>query len=95
MCSHKWRVMYELGPVYLMMSKHSLHEGKCLPYVFVQGSLRPVADVAHLFFLRVTYSVGIFCIRNGKNQTHGGRHTVELFACFGIRACLLSFWAKS
>ena len=28
------------------------------------------------------------------NQTHGGRHTVELFACFGVRACVLSFCAK-
>ena len=26
--------------------------------------------------------------------THGGRHTVELFACFGVRACVPSFCAK-
>ena len=27
-------------------------------------------------------------------QCHGGRHTVRLFACFGVRACVLLFFAK-
>ena len=49
MCSHKWRVVYRLGTVYLTISRHCLHEGRRLPYVFVQGSLRPVVGVAHLF----------------------------------------------
>ena len=49
MCSHKWRVVYKPGTVYLTISRHSLHEGRCLPYVFLQGSLRPVVGVAHLF----------------------------------------------
>ena len=44
MCSHKWRVVYQLGTVYLTMSRHCLHEGGHLPYVFMQGSLptRPI-----------------------------------------------------
>ena len=29
------------------------------------------------------------------DRPHGGRHTVELFAFFGVRACVLSFCAKS
>ena len=49
MCSHKWWVVYQLGTVYLMISRHCLHEGRHLPYVFVQGSLRPVVGMAHLF----------------------------------------------
>ena len=49
MCSHKWRVVYQLGTVYLTLSRHCLHEGRHLPYVIVQGSLRPVVGVAHLF----------------------------------------------
>ena len=48
-CSHKWRVVYPLGTVYLTLSRHYLHEGRHLPYVFVQGTLRPVVGVAHLF----------------------------------------------
>ena len=49
LCSHKWRVVYQLGTVHLTMSRHCLHEGRYLPYVFVQGSVRPVVGVAHLF----------------------------------------------
>ena len=49
MCSYKWRVVYQLGSVHLTMSRHCLHEGRHLPNVFVQGSLRPVVGVAHLF----------------------------------------------
>ena len=49
LCSHKWRVEYELGAVYLTISRHSLHEGRRLPYVFVQGSMCSVVGVAHLF----------------------------------------------
>ena len=49
LCSHKWRVVYQLGTVHLTISRHCLHEGRHLPYVFVQGSLRPVVGVAHLF----------------------------------------------
>ena len=48
-CSHKWRVVYQLGTIYLTLSRHWVHEGRRLPYVFVQGSLRPVVGVAHLF----------------------------------------------
>ena len=49
LCCHKWRVAYPLGTVFLTLSRHCLHEGRHLPYVFVQGSLRPVVGVAHLF----------------------------------------------
>ena len=49
MCSHKWQVVYQLGTVHLTMSRHCMHEGRHLPYVFVQGSLRPVLGVAHVF----------------------------------------------
>ena len=49
LCSHKWRVVYPLGTVYLTLSRQCLHEGRHLPYVFVQGSLRPVVGLAHLF----------------------------------------------
>ena len=49
LCSHKWRVVYPLGTVFLTLSRHCLHGGRHLPYVFVQGSLRPVVGVAHLF----------------------------------------------
>ena len=35
--------------MYMTISRHSLHEGRRLPYVFVQGSLRPVVGVARLF----------------------------------------------
>ena len=34
MCSHKWRVVYGSGTMYLTISRHSLHEGRRLPYVF-------------------------------------------------------------
>ena len=95
MCSHKWRVVYQLGTVHLTICRHCLHEGRHLPYVFVQGSPRPVVGVAHLFDPQGTSYVGMFRCRVGMNQTHGGRHTVELFACFGVRACVPSFCAKS
>ena len=49
MCSHKWGVVYGLGTVYMTISRHSLHEGRRLPYVFLRGSLRPVVGVARLF----------------------------------------------
>ena len=91
MCSHKWRAVYGLGTVYMTISRHSLHEGRCLPYVFVQGSLQPVVGTARLFDPGVTDCVGVYCMRDDMNQTHGERHTVELFACFGVCACVLSF----
>ena len=40
---------------------------------------------------RHTVCVGMYCMRDGMNQTHGEWHTVELFACFGVCACVLSF----
>ena len=49
MCWHKWRVVYGLGTVYMTICRHTLHEGRHLPYVFVQGSVRPVVGVARLF----------------------------------------------
>ena len=49
LCSYKWRVVYLLGTVYLTLSRHCRHEGRHLPYVFVQGSLLPVVGVAHVF----------------------------------------------
>ena len=48
-CSHKWRVVCKLGTVYLTISRHCRHEGRRLPYAFVQGSLRTVVGVALLF----------------------------------------------
>ena len=51
LCCHKWRVAYPLGTVFLTLSRHCLHEGRHLPYVFVQGSLQPVVGVAHLLDL--------------------------------------------
>ena len=49
MCSHKWRVVYRLGTVYMRISRHSLHEGRRLTYMFLQGSVRPLVGVARLF----------------------------------------------
>ena len=49
MCPHKWRMVYGLGMVYMTISRHRLHEGRRLPYVFVQGSVWPVVGVARLF----------------------------------------------
>ena len=49
MCSHKWRVVYGLGTVYLTISRHIMHQGRHMPYVFGQGSVRPVVGVARLF----------------------------------------------
>ena len=95
MCSHKWRVVYKLGTVFLTVSRYCLHHGRHLPCAFVQGFLRPVVGVAHLFDPQGTSCVGMLCCRVGMNQTHGERHTVELFVCFVVRACVLSFCAKS
>ena len=49
MCSHKWRVVYDLGTVHLTLSQHRMYQGKKMPHIFVQGSVRPVVGVACLF----------------------------------------------
>ena len=59
MCSHKWRVVYGLGTVYLTISRHNMQQGRRMPYVFVQGSVRPVVGVA--------VCVGMSCTRDGMN----------------------------
>ena len=65
LCCHKWRVEYPLGTIYLTLSRHCLHEGRHPPYVFVQGSLRPVVGVAQVLFEYITRRVDTYTARTG------------------------------
>ena len=49
MCSHKWQVVYGLGTVYLTLSPHRMYQGKRMPYIFVQGLVRPLVGVVRIF----------------------------------------------
>ena len=51
MCSHKWRVVYCLGTVYVTVSQYRIYQGKRMPCLFVQGSVGPVMGVARPFNL--------------------------------------------
>ena len=95
MCSHKLRVVYGLGTVYLTLSRQSLHRGRRMPYVFVQGSARPVVGVARLFDPLSAFQC-VYVMRYGWHEPHPrGRGTLsKCWSAFGVSACVLWFFAK-
>ena len=92
MCSHKSWVVYQLATVYLTLSGHCLHEGRQLPYALVQGFVRPW----WVWPTCLTSYVGMFCCSFRHDLDPWGAAHCRVFpACFGVRACVVSFCAKS
>ena len=110
MCSHKWRVVYELGTVYFTISRHCLHViyGLALFVVHVCVCVCAVCMHVCLGTLQIShlglqptrpthYAMSDFyrLVLGSCDIPHGERHIVKLFACFGVCAFALLFCAKS